>query len=449
MARILFVTQELAGRVSTLCELGRRLQDRGHQVAVTSPVDIAARVEAGGLEFAPLSRLNPIGQAGPTVLRVSPTRAVRQLGELMQYRSNRAAAIEAHDPGGWTAGLQKWGPDLVLCDLELPVQIIIARSLGLPVALVSDQLSMYKRPGMPPLHRNVAPGEGWWGTRPGMEVAWAQYRLWKWLRSWLLRALSGGRDELSVLFELARRVGVPLRDEAQLYQWHTPLTYRSLPVLILNALELDFPHRPPPNVTYVGPVIDSRPPADPGRSLPEAVTRLREEEGDRTLIYAGLGAYHTGDETAFVRRVIDAVARQPDWELVIGLGRRSSGNLGPLPANIHPLEWAPQQQVLAKANVALLHGGITSVNEAVAAGVPMVVYPHSYNDTPGYAARIRYHRLGVTGDRTSDTAEQIHARIGEALANPEYRANVESLRRRFEADRSQPVEAVERLLAPG
>lgn len=446
MATIAIVTRELAGRVNTYCELGRRLEAAGHEVVVTSPADIAGRVDEHGLEFRPLSKLHPAGHAGRPVIRVSPKQALESLFDLRHYRRNRAAELEDQDVPGWVEGFRSLAPDLVLCDFELPVQVVVAKGLGLRVALLSDQLSLYRRPGLPPLHVDVAPGEGWRGGRVGLPLLWWRFLAWKWARFQLLRMLSAGRDELSVLFETARRVDWDLRREIQLYQWSTPLTWKRLPVLTLNALELEFPHRPPSNVEYVGPVLNTRTGAVP-TEMEQQLRPFLAGSPERRLIYGGFGAYHEGDELDFLRRVVDAVATEPSWDLVIGLGgRMSPQDLGPMPANVHLLAWAPQQQLLAAADVAVLHGGITSVNEAIAAEVPMVVYPHTYNDTPGYAARIRYHGLGVTGNRSDVSPSDIHAHIEQVLTDPRVRANVTRMHGHFQGYGARAVDVVEELL---
>ncbi|MBT8202108.1 MAG: glycosyltransferase, partial [Acidimicrobiia bacterium] len=101
---------------------------------------------------------------------------------------------------------------------------------------------------------------------------------------------------------------------------------------------------------------------------------------------------------------------------------------------------------LAQADAAVLHGGITTVNESIAAGVPMVVYPYSYNDTPGYAARVRYHGLGVVGDRDADTAEDIRQHLQAVLGNAQIAQNLRTMRAAFDDYGTRAVDAVEELL---
>ncbi|MBT8202967.1 MAG: glycosyltransferase [Acidimicrobiia bacterium] len=448
MAKILIVTLELAGRVNTFAELGRRLEERGHQVVMTSPADIEGLVEALGLEFRVMSRLRPPGLSDPDVLRVPLTTAIASLRHLRHFRHNREAEILRWDVDGFTAGLHAFDPDLVLCDIEFPMQLMVADREGYRTVAVCDQLALWKRPGLPPLHLPLVPGDGWQTSRPGVELLWVRYRLWKWLRFRLLQLLSGGRDQLSVLREIARRIGYPFRREIQLYQWIIPVTFRTTPTLTFNALELDLPHRPRRNVEYVGPVIDPRPHHQlPNLADEQRLQAVLDRAANRTLIYGGFGAYHEGDDTSFLRSVIDAVGAEPEWDLIVGLGDRfEAGKLGTIPPNVHLFAWAPQRRVLAQADAAVLHGGITTVNESIAAGVPMVVYPYSYNDTPGYAARVRYHGLGVVGNRETDTAEDISEHLQAVLGNAQIAQNLRTMRAAFDDYGTRAVDAVEELL---
>ena len=138
---------------------------------------------------------------------------------------------------------------------------------------------------------------------------------------------------------------------------------------------------------------------------------------------------------------------EPDWDLIVGLGDRfEAATLGAIPPNVHLFAWAPQRRVLEHANAAVLHGGITSVNESIEAGVPMVVYPFPYNDTPGYGARVRYHGLGEVGDRDTDSADDIHRRLAAVIENATIRRSVRAMQRAFADYGDRAVTAVEELL---
>jgi UDP:flavonoid glycosyltransferase YjiC (YdhE family) len=95
-------------------------------------------------------------------------------------------------------------------------------------------------------------------------------------------------------------------------------------------------------------------------------------------------------------------------------------------------EWAPQLEVLHHADVVIHHGGISSVNESILAGVPMVVYPFTFLDQPGNAARVRFHGLGEVGDRSKESAAVIRERIIRVLSDRSYADSVTRMRAVFE-----------------
>jgi MGT family glycosyltransferase len=260
-----------------------------------------------------------------------------------------------------------------------------------------------------------------------------------------------------VLQTLAARTGFPFDEEADLGQWLIPFSYRTLPVLCLNAVELDLPHEPPPNALYVGPMI-SDPQSDPtlqnvaveDRSRLNALLEPRRKTVDsRPFIYVAFGAFFQGDDTAFIRQVVSAMADRPDWDVVLGLGARvKSRALGQLPAHIQTCAWAPQTTLLQVANAAIVHAGITTINECISFGVPTVVYPLETNDQMGNAARIAFHGLGVVGDRNRDKADSIRHHVESILADDGCRQRVRAMQARFRAyeGADRGVEAVKALL---
>ncbi|MBV7332993.1 hypothetical protein KFU94_33145 [Chloroflexi bacterium TSY] len=52
----------------------------------------------------------------------------------------------------------------------------------------------------------------------------------------------------------------------------------------------------------------------------------------------------------------------------------STDDLGTLPPNVKAFSSVPQLDVLRHADLMLCHGGITTINECIFFGVPMIVY---------------------------------------------------------------------------
>jgi UDP:flavonoid glycosyltransferase YjiC (YdhE family) len=68
-------------------------------------------------------------------------------------------------------------------------------------------------------------------------------------------------------------------------------------------------------------------------------------------------------------------------------------DLGPAPPHVGIVERAPQLEILRRASLMITHGGLGSVKECAALGVPMLVFPLK-DDQPGNAARVEARGLG-------------------------------------------------------
>ena len=125
--------------------------------------------------------------------------------------------------------------------------------------------------------------------------------------------------------------------------------------------------------------------------------------------------------------------------------------LKPIPDNVTILKWAPQLQILEMASCAITHGGITSINECVHYGVPMLVYSTAHGDQNGCAARIGWHGLGIVGDRVADDSMKMASHIESLIGNPEYKARLEIMRSHFQRYKQEnaAVAIIERAVSMG
>jgi zeaxanthin glucosyltransferase len=456
VAHLVLITSSIASIYNANIELARRLALAGHRVTYACPDNIRDLVEAQGLEFVQLP-----GPAGghPVAARDGggPVKILRWLARLPTVSQRQQQAIAALGVSGFAQLARTLAPDLLLIDVELHQYTIAARAAGLPVALLSTWIALCKRPGLPPLHRYIVPGQGWSGRPPGIEWAWLRYRAWKRWHALLQAVRSVGVSPYSVLKRFAAQVGFPFDAEVAPDQWLLPFPYRSLPVLSLNAFELDLPHVPAPGYFYVGPMVAAQRREPAGATVPPDLEALLADRATapraRPLIYCAFGAFFQGDDSAFVKRVVQAVAERPDWDVVIGLGGRGEpARLGPLPGHVRAYGWVPQLRVLEQADCAVIHAGISTINECVHFGVPMLAYPFKRTtDQMGNAARITYHDLGIVGDRDADSAQQIRQRIERVLRARSFTAAVGRMRdhaRRYERE-ARAEALVERLLQGG
>ncbi|WP_327420522.1 oleandomycin glycosyltransferase [Streptomyces sp. NBC_01230] len=126
---------------------------------------------------------------------------------------------------------------------------------------------------------------------------------------------------------------------------------------------------------FVGPSIGARP-AD----LSFPTDRLKGP-----VLYASLGTVFTA-RPQLLRSFATALAPL-GGTVIVSTGQTDPAALGALPANVIARRFVPQPEVLARAALFVTHGGMNSANEAMYAGVPMLVVPQGA-DQPMVARRV-------------------------------------------------------------
>ncbi|MEM9266722.1 MAG: glycosyltransferase [Cyanobacteria bacterium P01_F01_bin.13] len=438
MAHIVCITGGLTGILNSSLGLVQQLQQAGHRVTYASPADLREPVTAQSITYVQMERW--VMQLG------EPTMAWWTKVRLLPERQQRA--VDALGVQNFVETMRALSPDLLLLDIEMHPHIMAAAMAQLPVALLCPFLSIWKQPNLPPIHTKTIPGKGWRGHRWGIEWSWLRYGWTKWQEFQQERRRRVGLDWISVLRCYARQIGYPLRLRFGFRQWLVPYPDDRLPILCMNALELDFPHQPHPSMHYIGPMVadNHRKPSAMGQSLDRIVEHRKSS--DKPLIYCGLSSLAKADKQ-FIQQIIEAAASSPHWDWVLGLGGKlEPGDLGDLPKNVYALRWAPQRQVLHHADCAIISSGINSINECISHGVPMLVYSLRCADQNGNAARVTYHRLGIVGDRNHNSAALVCKHVQALLTHGEYRVNVGQMQEYFQkyAQENRAVEIIKTLL---
>ena len=454
MANIIYISVGMTSTLNSSFELSRRLTAVGHTVSFVSHADIESQVTANGYTFHRLKRDQELQEQWDQELRswqaTTPPRPKATIAFLQKCRRLRQLSIESDEIETLVRSLR---PDLLIVDLEMHFALIATASLGIPTVVPCFFFSVFRRPGVPPLHYDLEPGSS---PADGLRVqaAWFRTRLGAQASLWKRRlGPKGVQDRFSIvtygtvsfddLREVGRVRGYDFRRQTDASQWLRPFVYRHLPIMSLNVREMDFPHEPPPNLRYVGPMVyrqrvDSPlDPADAERLSQLLQARRIAADEARPLVYCSLGSLFVADRS-FLLRVINVFRRRPEWDLVLGLGRTlKADDLAPVPANVLILPWAPQLSILEVADCAIAHGGVSTINECVYFEVPMVVYSTKHVDQNGGAARVRFHRLGVAADKDADSSSDVERNIERALTEPEFKKNLAEMKRhlsRYERD---------------
>lgn len=449
MAEIAYAVRGLRGSLATSLAFARRLERSGHRVTFIGFRDLGADVTGSGFGWVRLEHGPRLREA------LDEHRAERgSIRSIPLARRLRAEMIASREVVDTLTALE---PDLLLCDEEMHGVIIAARPFGLPTLLTMPWFDAFRTRGLPPLHTSLRPPSTP-RDRVAVELAWRRLLLKRALahsigqvtpRAVRRRLLPFQLNSPSItdVRALARAHGVSLQRFASSRHWIEPVMYPTLPHLAMTARETDFPHAPPPQLTYAGPMIDD----DRHEPLVTAGTRANWERfrsamaGDgRRIVYASMGSLQPGNATWY-RRMIDGIGREPDLALVLGLGGRGSvGDLGVLPANVLALDYAPQLDVLRHAAVAVHHGGIGTINECVHHRVPSLAASSGFTDEHGNVARLAHHHLGVAVSTTQLLGPGLADMIRRVAGDDGIAASLGAMRRVF--DRYEREHVAERVV---
>ncbi|RSM44817.1 oleandomycin glycosyltransferase [Amycolatopsis balhimycina DSM 5908] len=363
---IAFLSIGMHGRINPTLPVVAELVRRGHAVSYHTSPSFRAEVEATGATVC----LYPGGDR-PLPDPPTPARLVAALA---------GAAVELLP--AVLADLRAGQPRLIVHDSACPWGAVAARELGVP-AVSSFTTFAFNR-------QVPSPTRGSWGllaaSRPHDLVGY-------------LRA----RGELHHRYDTR---GLPPVDLGNIRQRRN-LVFTSR-AFQPAAEEFDESYR------FVGASIGARP-ADPAFPL----DRLREP-----VLYASLGTIFS-TAPRLLRAFATALAPL-GGTVVVSTGQTDPAALGPLPATVIARRFVPQPEVLDRAALLVTHGGMNSVNEAMYAGVPMLVVPQGA-DQPVVAARVTELGAGLS-IRTEDVTEDaVRALARRLVGEPRFRAAATTL----------------------
>jgi MGT family glycosyltransferase len=276
-------------------------------------------------------------------------------------------------------------PDVVVHDAACPWGAIAARELGVPAAS-SFTTFAFNRDVPSPTRASAAL----------LTTALAQPR-----------SLGGYLHSRWALHRRFDSHGLPLVDLGNIRQ-PLNLVYTS-PAFQPGAEDFDASYR------FVGPCIGARP-GDP--SFP--MTSLRDP-----VLYVSLGTVFKADPQ-LLRSIATALATV-GGTVVVATGQTDPAALSPVPANVLVRRFVPQLDVLERASLFVTHGGMNSVNEAMYAGVPMLVVPQGA-DQPLVARRVRELGAGLSLRAQEVTGSAVQAYARQLLNQPRFRESVTALR---------------------
>lgn len=384
-----------SGHLNPLAALGRELQSRNHQVTFLQIPDLEQKICAEGVGFYPIGqssyRPGTMTETFTQLAKLSDRRALRYSVRFCQ----EMAEILCRDAPG---AIAKTGIEVLLVDQLEPVGETIAEGLSLPFITISNGQAIHRRWDVPPFFTS-------WSYR---SAGWAQ------LRNFVAYSLldRGCEPILRVINDYRQRWYLP--PYHQIYASHSRLAHLSQ-----QPAAFDFPiPNLPKHFHYVGPLRNA-----PPRSVPFPYDRLTGQP----LIYASLGSVQNTKYEIF--SCIAAACEGLDAQLVITHGGGMASEAArSLPGSPLVVDYAPQVEVLARAQLTITHGGLNTILDSLSQGVPLVTIPITF-EQPGNAARVRWTGTGEVVPLSRLSSTSLQAAIEQVLSKEPYRDNARHVQR--------------------
>ena len=355
--KIIFAVHPEKGHVNPMIGTAQALVDLGHSVSVVATGDIEAQIQAAGLSF----HRDLVGAA-----EAPPSG--RELVEFIEKRENMVQFLEIgfiqmaeKQVSAYAEFFAQAKPDLLIIDPMNYAAILAAEVRNIPWVGVSSSLT------------SVLPDN---------------------LRSEILALVDLLRPRRAELFA---KFGIKAR-------------FRAVdclsPNLNISFSSEAFVGQPVDNVELVGPAL-------PVRARGDRAEHLRDSPTDRPVVYASFGSqlYH---QPKLFRKIIEA-GRLAGVFLILSIGDLIDlPEWETEPENCQFYQYAPQLNVLRKANLFITHGGANSVAESLHANVPMLISPMC-NDQEHQAYFVERAGVGRTIDLRTQSASELAIAIGEVL----------------------------------
>ena len=428
MATILLCALPLPSATNSSLKLASSLRNRGHEIVYLGIQDGAVLIEPYGYRFISVFEdwlpLGLVKQWTRSNVEIdSPLKQIRfLLGERKKLLYHQTF-IDFLIGGGYREYLKAVDnikPDLILIDATLHTHwATLAYRSGVKSLYFNPGLPISEDPVIPPLNTALPPG-----TDPESKAAvrkgWNDFLRKRWIKNKLFQ-LAGIADWVEHQRKLARVLGYPL-ERFNIRTELMPLL--DFPMLIMCPQAFEFAEAGErPNIHYSQAFIelDRKEPEFPWDKI----------NNDKMLIYCSLGSL--ASSASFYQRVINAVAQESSWQLVLNLGPELKVTaFHGMPDDAILVNGAPQLSLLRRSAVMINHGGIGTVKECIYFAVPQISFP-IYFDQPGAAARVQYHGLGTMGDLIRSTAADIHRLLMNTISDTSIKSRTLAMSQVFQA----------------
>jgi MGT family glycosyltransferase len=405
VSKALFLNQPSVGHLNTLLSIATQMKEDGHHVRFLIP---GLRTPRTGIQILDTAAALPdtIRRNGIDVDLIRPPLGVIWSGLFLPLKSGYAEVVYA--VGLMAKGIVPYTrrilrflegdrPEVIVSDFAFPAAGLAAEITSIPFAVLYHSGLPFHGEGVPPFGSGLPIGAG-----PEETAEFA-------------------RQETGMLANLNTRINAARRTFGL-----DPLTHEFLRrpyspwlnlVASVEAAEAPRQHLPA-NTLFIGPCFGRRPSQS---EFPW--DRLR---ADCFKIYVSLGTVFN-NKPDIVRKILSALD-SPDTQVIVSAGGAfQSLQQGPVPGNALLFKSVPQVELLPRIDLFISHGGNNSINEALAAGKPIIVLPIG-GEQGDNAARIVYLGVGRRLDIHRFHEQQLRATVAEIRTQPTFRQRATEIR---------------------
>ena len=194
--------------------------------------------------------------------------------------------------------------------------------------------------------------------------------------------------------------------------------YRRFPILVGSLVQDEFARAYPPNVKVVGPIMNP----DRSELSPDLEKWFESADANSIVIYISFGTIGELNQKQ-VDAIVEAFLDQP-FRVLWSLSRQQQSMLKMIPHNFRIESWIPQAEVLRHPAVDLVicHCGISSINEALHFGKPILGIPF-FSDHHFQAARIIEDQCGIILNKNQLTAGGLGESVRRLASDPVFKKN--------------------------
>jgi len=395
MSHFAVIAPPFYSHVQALQHLSQALIARGHRITFIQQTDVSTLLTDRRIGFFPLGLTShPAGSLAHTLQL-----AAHPLGPSMLKLISEMARSSDMLCRELPVVLNTLAVDGVIVDQMEPAGALAAEALDLPYVSVACALPLNREADFP---LAVMPFD--YGTS---DQARERYRASEKIYDWLMRR----HDR--VIARNAHAMGLSPREK--LHHCFSPLAQISQLIPTL-----DFPRQALPDHFHaVGPL-----------RAPEASQAAQPRyfpQGNRPRIFASLGTLQ-GHRYGLFKTIVRA-CQEIDAQLLLA----HCGRLSPFQAeklaqasHVQVVDFADQAAALAQADLAITHGGMNTVLDAINHLTPLLTIPLAF-DQPGVAARVVWHGIGRRASRFT-TSHAMARQLQTLLSETHYAEQMKRLR---------------------